>query len=290
MLKFSSSVDLQGASCSTALKASCRETLPPKKLLSASQDKHILEATTSMLQSPRSPGLSLSQLAATSRYPTMSHTVGSPWQQQLPSLLSPSPMASAHQLSHVERPVAGGIAHLELSVQETEGNRSEEEDEMEELTFASVHAPVITLGTQGAGSSRSTSRRSLAQLSSSGFPQILDIQNRVAEVLDPSEPVNLNPQREETDPLQAKPLIIQFLAFTRVPQAGVNSDWPSTVHFTFQLYRFPPVTTEHLKLLDLERNSNLKSNSDYPCVLSVINKVVLVCSCSTEFTRSSSSK
>uniref|UniRef100_A0A9J8DDP1 NPHP4 C2-like domain-containing protein n=1 Tax=Cyprinus carpio carpio TaxID=630221 RepID=A0A9J8DDP1_CYPCA len=231
-----------------------------------------------MLQSPRSPGLSLSQLAATSRYPTMSHTVGSPWQQQLPSLLSPSPMASAHQLSHVERPVAGGIAHLELSVQETEGNRSEEEDEMEELTFASVHAPVITLGTQGAGSSRSTSRRSLAQLSSSGFPQILDIQNRVAEVLDPSEPVNLNPQREETDPLQAKPLIIQFLAFTRVPQAGVNSDWPSTVHFTFQLYRFPPVTTEHLKLLDLERNSNLKSNSDYPCVLSVINKVGTVSS------------
>uniref|UniRef100_A0A9J7Z7S3 NPHP4 C2-like domain-containing protein n=1 Tax=Cyprinus carpio carpio TaxID=630221 RepID=A0A9J7Z7S3_CYPCA len=127
-------------------------------------------------------------------------------------------------------------------------------------------------------SSRSTSRRSLAQLSSSGFPQILDIQNRVAEVLDPSEPVNLNPQREETDPLQAKPLIIQFLAFTRVPQAGVNSDWPSTVHFTFQLYRFPPVTTEHLKLLDLERNSNLKSNSDYPCVLSVINKVGTVSS------------
>lgn len=45
--------------------------------------------------------LSLSQLATTSRYPTMSHTVGSPWQQQIPSLLSPSPMASAHQLSHV---------------------------------------------------------------------------------------------------------------------------------------------------------------------------------------------
>ncbi|KAL1269994.1 hypothetical protein QQF64_032283, partial [Cirrhinus molitorella] len=57
-----------------------------------------------------------------------------------------------------------------------------------------------------------------------------------------------------------------------VPQAGVNSDWPSTIHFTFQLYRFPPVTSERLKLLDPERNSKLKSNSDYPCVLSVINK------------------
>ncbi|XP_073689101.1 nephrocystin-4-like, partial [Garra rufa] len=113
-----------------------------------------------------------------------------------------------------ERPLAGSIAHLELSVQEREGNRSEEEDEMQELTFTPVHAPVITLGTHTAGSSRSTSRRSLAQLFSSGFPQILDHQNQVAEVLDPSEPVNFNPQREEADPLQANNLILQFLAFT----------------------------------------------------------------------------
>ncbi|XP_016093945.1 nephrocystin-4-like [Sinocyclocheilus grahami] len=175
---------------------------------------------------------STQQLVATSRYSTMSHTVGSPWQQQLHSLLSPSPMASAHQLSHVERPVAGSIAHLELSVQEREGNRSEEEDEMQELTFTPVHAPVITLGTHSAGSSRSTSRRSLAQLFSSGFPQILDNQNQVAEVLDPSEPVNFNPQREEADPLQANTLILQFLAFTRVPQAGVNALSISPSSFT----------------------------------------------------------
>uniref|UniRef100_A0A8C2JXE9 Nephrocystin 4 n=1 Tax=Cyprinus carpio TaxID=7962 RepID=A0A8C2JXE9_CYPCA len=272
VIKFKFSSSVEGASCSTALNVSHRETSAPKKLLSASQEERILEPTASTLQSPRGPALFLSQLVATSRYPTMSHTVGSPWQQQLPSLLSPSPMASAHQLSHVERPVAGSIVHLELSVQEREGNRSEEEDELQELTFTPVHAPVITLGTHASGSSRSTSRRSLAQLFSSGFPQILDNQNQVAEVLDPSEPVNFNPQREEADPLQANTLILQFLAFTRVPQAGVNSDWPSTVHFTFQLYRFPPVTTERLKLLDPERNSKLKSSSDYPCVLSVINK------------------
>lgn len=65
---------------------------------------------------------------------------------------------------------------------------------------------------------------------------------------------------------------ITCLSLLRVPQAGVNSDWPSSVHFTFQLYRFPPVTTERLKLLDPERNSKLKSNPDYPCVLSLINK------------------
>ncbi|XP_067270013.1 nephrocystin-4-like isoform X2 [Pseudorasbora parva] len=274
VIKFKFSSGVEGASCSTTLKGSHRETSPPKKLLSASQDERVLEPTASTLRSSRGPALSLSQLVATSRYPTMSHTVGSPWQQQLPSLLSPSPMASAHQLSHVERPVASSIAHLELSVQEREGDRdrSEEEDEMQELTFTPVHAPVITLGTHTAGSSRSTSRRSLAQLFSSGFPQILDHQNQVAEVLDPSEPVNFDLQREEADHLQANTLILQFLAFTRVPQAGVNSDWPSSVHFTFQLYRFHPVTTERLKLLDPERNSKLKSNPDYPCVLSLINK------------------
>ncbi|XP_067250838.1 nephrocystin-4 isoform X4 [Chanodichthys erythropterus] len=152
VIKFKFSSSVEGASCSTALKVSHRETSPPKKLLSASQDEHILEPTASSLQSSRGPALSLSQLVATSRYPTMSHTVGSPWQQQLPSLLSPSPMASAHQLSHVERPVAGSIAHLELSVQEREGDRREEEDEMQELTFTPVHAPVITLGTHAAGS------------------------------------------------------------------------------------------------------------------------------------------
>lgn len=64
-------------------------------------------------------------------------------------------------------------------------------------------------------SSRSTSRRSLAQLFSSGFPQILDHQNQVAEVLDPSEPVNFDLRREEADHLLANTLILQFLAFTR---------------------------------------------------------------------------
>lgn len=54
----------------------------------------------------------------------------------------------------------------------------------------------------------------------------------------------------------------------RVPQAGVNADWPSSVYFTFQLYRFPPVTTQRLQLLEPEH----KLRPDYPCVLSLINK------------------
>lgn len=68
------------------------------------------------------------------------------------------------------------------------------------------------------------------------------------------------------------PMPISYLFLHRVPQTGVNSDWPSSVHFTFQLYRFQPVTTERLKLLEPERNSKLKSNPHYPCVLSLINK------------------
>lgn len=67
---------------------------------------------------------------------------------------------------------------------------------------------------------------------------------------------------------------VTCLSLLRVPQSGVQSDWPSSVHFTFQLYRFPPVTTERLKLLDPQRNSRIsgKSTSDYPCVLSLINR------------------
>lgn len=48
--------------------------------------------------------LSLFQLAATSRYPTISHSSSaSPWQQSFPSQLHPSSLALAHQLSHVVR-------------------------------------------------------------------------------------------------------------------------------------------------------------------------------------------
>ncbi|KAK6308129.1 hypothetical protein J4Q44_G00214000 [Coregonus suidteri] len=47
--------------------------------------------------------LSVSQLAATSRYPTMNHSATSPWKQPVPSQLYPSPLASPHKLSHVIR-------------------------------------------------------------------------------------------------------------------------------------------------------------------------------------------
>ncbi|XP_030641101.1 nephrocystin-4 [Chanos chanos] len=262
---------------SPAQRHRSEEILKPKKSFSTGQEESNHELVASKgVESLRGPGLSISQLAATSRYPTMSHSMGSPWQQELPSRLAPSSLASAHQLSHVERPAANSIAHLEVSVRESQGpgtdaGSSLEESELHELPFTPVHAPVIALGTQVAGSTSVSSRGSLAHLFSARFPEILDCNNQVAEVLDPTEPVNFNPQREEADPLQSNTLIFQFLAFTRVPQAGVGPDWPRSVHFAFQLYRFPPVTTQRLMLLDADK-AKPKSADNYPCVLALINK------------------
>ena len=55
----------------------------------------------------------------------------------------------------------------------------------------------------------------MAHLYSAGFPDILDYNGQVAEVLDPTEPTHFDPQREEADPLQGNLLVFQFLAFSR---------------------------------------------------------------------------
>ncbi|XP_041655501.1 nephrocystin-4 [Cheilinus undulatus] len=228
-------------------------------------------------ESPQGPGLSLSQLAATSHYPTISHSSkSSPWQQSFPSLLHPSPLASAHQLSHVAQASlhVSNIAHMEVALQprgDVSPSAQDEGDQLEELPFTPVHAPVITVGMNELSSCTVSSRSSLAYLYSAGFPDIVDHSGQVAEVLDPTEPVPFNPQREETDLLQGNLLVFQFLAFTRIPTAGVGPDWPDNIYFTFQFYRFPPVTTQQLKLLTSEKVQQ-KAGSPLPCVLASINK------------------
>ncbi|XP_053481395.1 nephrocystin-4 isoform X1 [Ictalurus furcatus] len=269
VIKFKFTNNLEGATSTVTSKSISQEKPQPKKWHATSHDGSKLGLEASPLCTIRGPGLSVSQLAVASRYPTLSHTTGSPWQQQLPAPLALSPMASAHQLSHVVHP-AVGIAHLEVSAMERKGmgDAPEEEYDLHELTFTPVHAPVIMLGTHTTGSSRTSSRGLLAHLFSSRFPEIRDDLNQVAELLDPDEPVNFDPHREEADPLQVNRLLLQFLAFTRVHQAGVDMEWPSMVHFTFQLYRFPPVTTQRLKLVASEASSR----PDYPCILSVTNR------------------
>ncbi|XP_027144584.1 nephrocystin-4 isoform X3 [Larimichthys crocea] len=225
--------------------------------------------------SPQGPGLSLSQLAATSRYPTISHSSSAlPWQQPFPSLLHPSPLASAHQLSHVACSRVSNIAHLEMDLQREGGvspSGLDEGDPLQELPFTPVHAPVITLGMNVPSSCSVSSRSSLAHLYSAGFPDIVDHSGQVAEVLDPTEPVPFDPQREETDLLHGNLLVFQFLAFTRIPTAGVGPNWPDNIYFTFQFYRFPPVTSQQLKLLTSDKVQH-KASDPLPCVLASINK------------------
>lgn len=55
----------------------------------------------------------------------------------------------------------------------------------------------------------------MAHLYSAGFPNIVDHRGEAAEVLDPTEPLPFDPQREESDPLQGNLLVLQFLAFSR---------------------------------------------------------------------------
>uniref|UniRef100_A0A8C9SIG7 Nephrocystin 4 n=1 Tax=Scleropages formosus TaxID=113540 RepID=A0A8C9SIG7_SCLFO len=213
------------------------------------------------LSFPCLPQLSISQLAVTPRYPTISHSVASPWQQQLPPQLYPSP-ASA------EIPCASGIAHLEVGLNRTPVQMAvPDEEPLQELPFTPVHAPVIALGTQTSGSPTYMSRSSMAHLYSAGFPDILDYDGQVAEVLDPKEPVNFNPQKEELDVLQSNKLILQFLAFSRLPQEGMDPNWPKTVYFTFQVYRFPPVRTQRLLLVDADG----APGDEYPCILAAVN-------------------
>ncbi|KAM9752077.1 nephrocystin-4 isoform 2-T2 [Menidia menidia] len=271
----SSSLEKKASSPKASLRAKqedvSRHTRSPSA--SARGQKQIPHASPP--DSPRGPGLSLSQLAATSRYPTISHSSSAlPWQQSFPSLLHPSPLASAHQLSHVACSAVTSIAHLEMDLQrgnDEPPSMQEEGDQLQELPFTPVHAPVITLRINAPSSCSVSSRSSLAHLFSAGFPEIVDCSGQVAEILDPIEPLPFDLQREEADLLQGNLLVFQFLAFSRVPSAAVGLDWPSNIYITFQFYRFPPVKSQQLKLLTSDKVQH-QAGVILPCVLTPTNK------------------
>uniref|UniRef100_A0AAV2M0Z1 Protein kinase domain-containing protein n=1 Tax=Knipowitschia caucasica TaxID=637954 RepID=A0AAV2M0Z1_KNICA len=196
--------------------------------------------------SPPGQGLSLSQLAASSRYPSITHFGrASPWQPA--SLLHQSPLATAHQLPYV----MSSMAHLEVDLDPGAALRLDE-DHLQETAYTPVHAPVLHLGTSTSGPylGSTRSRGALAQLSAAGFPPVLDCTGQPAHTLDTEDPLSFDPHREETDLLQGDLLLLQFLAFTRSPQSAGGPHWPRSVYLTFQLYRFPPVTTHPLVLLE----------------------------------------
>ncbi|XP_023120298.2 nephrocystin-4 isoform X2 [Amphiprion ocellaris] len=271
----SSSLERKASSPKASLRTKQEDVSRQRRSPSSPSQSQKIIPPASPPESPQGPGLSLSQLAATSRYPTISHSSSAlPWQQSFPSLLHPSPLASAHQLSHVACSAVSNIAHLEMDLQrEGEGSPSmqDEGDQLQELPFTPVHAPVITLGMNVPSSCSVSSRSSQAHLFSAGFPDIVDCSGQVAEVLDPTEPLPFDPQREEADLLQGNLLVFQFLAFTRIPAAGFGPDWPENIYVTFQFYRFPPTTSQELKLLTNSKVQH-KASEPLPSVLASINK------------------
>uniref|UniRef100_A0A8D0GYU7 Nephrocystin 4 n=1 Tax=Sphenodon punctatus TaxID=8508 RepID=A0A8D0GYU7_SPHPU len=208
------------------------------------------EVREAMPQNASCGKLSISQLSASSRSPSVSRTSKPLSHRPGGSLLPQSPRTRQLELPYSG---SGGITHLESDLScSSPILDSSANDQLQELPFTPVHAPIVAMGTQTASTSTILTRASLARLHASGFPEILDCNKEPAEVVDLSDPVNVNPQREEADFLQSNEIILQFLAFSRIPQDGTATTWPKSIYFTFQFYRFPPVTTPRLHLAKMD--------------------------------------
>ncbi|XP_068772393.1 nephrocystin-4 isoform X2 [Struthio camelus] len=221
-----------------------------------------------MMASSQGPGLSLSQLSASPQRrgePALPRSASSP---------HPAPCGTLRS-GHTEPPRGSGmgrITHLEADLSSGfAGPDPGTSDQLRELPFMPLQVPIAAVGVQAGSSSTIVTRASLARLHASGFPEILDCNKEPVEIMDPTDPVNFSPQLEEADVLQSNEIILQFLAFSRVPQDGVEVTWPKTVFFTFQFYRFPPVTTPRLQLVDMD-NEKAARSAVSPRVLVQINK------------------
>ncbi|XP_039364831.1 nephrocystin-4 isoform X9 [Mauremys reevesii] len=248
-----------------------RSAKPSTPSLSAPASPQMLISTQDY---PQGPGLSISQLSASPRSPPVSHSSKPPLQQQ-----TGSPVPRSRGMRRRERAQelpgggsSGGITHLEADLSPSSLILdSSASDQLQELPFTPVHAPIVAMGTQTGSSSSVLTRAALSRLHAAGFPEILDCNKEPAEVVDPTDPVNFNPQREEADFLQSNEIILQFLAFTRIPQDGMGTTWPKTMYFTFQFYRFPLVTTPRLQLVKMDQ-SGTASSAASSHILFQINK------------------
>ncbi|XP_077929985.1 nephrocystin-4 isoform X2 [Halichoerus grypus] len=210
------------------------------------------QGLAALQDSPVGPGLSLSQLAAPPRSPTRCRSA-------TPS--SRQPDSSARPLAQEGLPLEGRISHLEAQLSQASlVLGASVADQLRELPFTPVHAPIV-VGAQARSSGSKLSRASMVLLQASGFPEILDANKQPAEAVNPTDPVKFNPQKEESDCLQSNEIVLQFLAFSRVSQDCQGAPWPKTVYFTFQFYRFPPVTTPRLQLVGLDETGRTRSGS-----------------------------
>ncbi|XP_025025274.1 nephrocystin-4, partial [Python bivittatus] len=193
------------------------------------------------------PGLSLSQLSVS---PTnrSHHALPQP-------VSSTQPSQSLENLPPAREPEKpqGAITHLEsdLSCDSRLGDCSTM-DQLQPMPFTPVHVPILALGGAHLRSpSTAPTRASLARLRTAGFPELLDCNKEPVEMVDPADPARYSPQREEGDLLQNNEINLQFLAFSR-PARDSPATWPQSIYFTLQFYRFPPVTTPRLQLVQTE--------------------------------------
>ncbi|XP_045856473.1 nephrocystin-4 isoform X1 [Meles meles] len=213
--------------------------LPPQRL-AALQD------------SPVGPGLSLSQLAAPPQPPARCRSA-------TPS--SRPPDSSEPPLAQEELPLEGRISHLEAQLSQASSVLGASvAEQLRELPFTPVHAPIV-VGAQARSSGSRLSRASMVLLQAAGFPEILDANKQPAEAVDPADPVKFKPEKEDADCLQGNEIVLQFLALSRASQDCQGAPWPKTVYFTFQFYRFPPVTTPRLQLVGLDETGRTRSGS-----------------------------
>uniref|UniRef100_A0A452SHL6 Nephrocystin 4 n=1 Tax=Ursus americanus TaxID=9643 RepID=A0A452SHL6_URSAM len=202
------------------------------------------------LQRTDFPSLSLSQLAASPQSPTRCRSA-------TPS--SRQPDSSEPPLQGL--PLEGRISHLEAQLSQTSlVLGASVAEQLRELPFTPVHTPIV-VGAQARSSGSKLSRASMVLLQASGFPEILDANKQPAEAVNPADPVKFNPQKEASDYLQSNEIVLQFLAFSRMSQDCQGAPWPKTVYFTFQFYRFPPVTTPRLQLVGLDETGRTHSGS-----------------------------
>ncbi|XP_066838241.1 LOW QUALITY PROTEIN: nephrocystin-4 [Anser cygnoides] len=227
--------------------------------------------------SPRGPGLSLSELSASPC------GKGEPPLPRSSSAPVPRPRGTPRDTRMLRAPGTArakpavpwhvaGITHLEADLHPGSPDLDPSgSEQLRELPFAPAQAPIVAVGLPAGSSSTVCSRASLALLHASGFPEILDCNKEPVEIAEPLDSTSFSPQLEEADALQSNEIILQFLAFSRAPQDGVEGTWPRTVFLTFQFYHFPPVTTPRLQLVDMDSEKAARSAAP-PQLLVQINK------------------
>ncbi|XP_051895558.1 nephrocystin-4 [Pristis pectinata] len=156
----------------------------------------------------------------------------------------------------------GSIIYMDSNA----GPNSQMVEQLHELPFIPNQPPIMAMGTEIGGTTTVTSRAALAQMHAFGFPEIRDDNNELAVVIDSDNLPNINLRMEESDHLQSNEIILQFLAFSRVPP---ESNHPRAVYFTFQFYRFPPVTTQQLQLVKVKGKG---SSNSMPFILVPLHK------------------